>query len=81
VGPTVWLIPTGYRATSAPMRQSHEVASPVRATGFIEPCLPSQPPSGPDWLHEVKFDGYRAMIRCDGAGRAADALSAEEFHG
>jgi ATP-dependent DNA ligase len=43
----------------------------VAGAGFIEPCLPSparQPPSGPDWLHEVKFDGYRAMIRRDGAG-------------
>lgn len=43
----------------------------VAGTAFIEPCLPSparEPPSGPDWLHEVKFDGYRAMIRGDGAG-------------
>ena len=56
----------------------------VAGAAFFEPCWPSlarEPPSGPDWLHEVKFDGYRAMIRCDGAGRAADALSAEEFHG
>ena len=45
--------------------------APVAGAGFIEPCLPSparQPPSGPDWLHEVKFDGYRAMIRRDGGG-------------
>ena len=43
---------------------------PVRTTGFVEPCLPSparEPPGGSDWLHEVKFDGYRAMIRRDGA--------------
>ena len=32
------------------------------------PSLPSrEPPGGSDWLHEVKFDGYRAMIRRDGA--------------
>ena len=27
---------------------------------FIEPCLPSpgeQPPTGPDWVHEIKHDG------------------------
>jgi ATP-dependent DNA ligase len=27
--------------------------------GFIEPCLPSPakvPPSGPDWIHEIKHD-------------------------
>jgi bifunctional non-homologous end joining protein LigD len=37
--------------------------------GFIAPCLPSKaarPPSGPDWVHEVKHDGYRLMVRRDG---------------
>jgi bifunctional non-homologous end joining protein LigD len=36
----------------------------------IEPCLPSpgeQPPTGPDWVHEIKHDGYRLMVRRDGA--------------
>jgi ATP-dependent DNA ligase len=34
----------------------------------IEPCLPSpgeQPPTGPDWVHEIKRDGYRLMARRD----------------
>ena len=34
----------------------------------IEPCLPSpgeQPPTGPDWVHEIKHDGYRLMARRD----------------
>jgi bifunctional non-homologous end joining protein LigD len=34
--------------------------------GFIEPCLPSparRPPVGPEWVHEVKHDGYRLMAR------------------
>jgi bifunctional non-homologous end joining protein LigD len=37
---------------------------------FIEPCLPSKvdrPPSGPLWVHEIKHDGYRLMVRRDGA--------------
>ena len=37
-------------------------------SGFIEPCLPSpgeQPPTGPDWVHEIKHDGYRLMARRD----------------
>jgi bifunctional non-homologous end joining protein LigD len=36
----------------------------------MEPCLPSsapRPPSGADWLHEIKFDGYRLFARRDGA--------------
>src|ERR1700747_2360016 len=38
----------------------------MRASAFIEPCLPSaadRPPSGPDWIHEIKHDGYRLMAR------------------
>ena len=35
---------------------------------FIEPCLPSpanKPPSGGNWIHEIKHDGYRIMARRD----------------
>ena len=37
-------------------------------SAVIEPCLPSpgeQPPTGPDWVHEIKHDGYRLMARRD----------------
>ena len=40
-------------------------------SSFIEPCLPStadQPPSGPEWIHEIKHDGYRLMARRDPVG-------------
>jgi ATP-dependent DNA ligase len=39
--------------------------------GIIEPCLPSPakaPPSGPNWLHEIKHDGFRIMARRDSTG-------------
>jgi bifunctional non-homologous end joining protein LigD len=35
---------------------------------FIEPCLPSpadKPPSGSNWIHEIKHDGFRLMARRD----------------
>ena len=38
---------------------------------FVEPCLPSPadpPPSGANWIHEIKHDGYRLMARRDPAG-------------
>jgi bifunctional non-homologous end joining protein LigD len=41
----------------------------TRTDGFIEPCIPSlaaKPPSGPDWVHEIKHDGYRLIVRRDG---------------
>jgi ATP-dependent DNA ligase len=33
---------------------------------FVEPCLPSpadRPPAGPDWIHEIKHDGFRMLAR------------------
>ena len=37
---------------------------------FIEPCLPpaDRPPSGSNWIHEIKHDGYRLMPRRDSVG-------------
>jgi len=29
-------------------------------------ALADRPPSGPGWLHEIKFDGYRVIARKDG---------------
>src|SRR5262249_57942140 len=40
-------------------------------SGFLPPCLPSpaeRPPSGPGWVHEIKHDGFRMMVRRDPAG-------------
>lgn len=47
---------------------------PAKADGealprFVEPCLATlqgKPPSGDNWLHEVKFDGYRLQARISG---------------
>jgi bifunctional non-homologous end joining protein LigD len=38
---------------------------------FCEPCLPSpaaKPPAGAGWLHEIKDDGFRMLVRRDSAG-------------
>jgi len=40
-----------------------------RPVGFIDPCLPTLAhavPEGPQWAHEIKFDGYRFICRWDG---------------
>ena len=39
------------------------------SSGNIEPCLPRSakaPPTGPDWIHEIKHDGFRILARRDG---------------
>jgi bifunctional non-homologous end joining protein LigD len=36
---------------------------------FILPCIPTlayKVPAGPDWIHEVKHDGYRLQVHREG---------------
>jgi bifunctional non-homologous end joining protein LigD len=36
---------------------------------FIKPCIPTRavkPQAGIDWVHEIKHDGYRLIVRRDG---------------
>ena len=45
------------------------LARRVRTDGFIDPCIPTlaaKPPVGSDWVHEIKHDGYRLIVRRDG---------------
>jgi ATP-dependent DNA ligase len=38
---------------------------------FCEPCLPSpaeKPPLGTGWIHEIKHDGFRMLVRRDRTG-------------
>src|SRR5260370_33509512 len=47
----------------------HSSAPARRPAGFIEPCLPTlghAVPSGPQWVHEIKHDGYRFICRREG---------------
>ncbi len=49
---------------------------------FIRPCSPiisKVPPTGPGWLHEVKFDGYRCQIHKDGKQVALFSKNGNEF--
>src|SRR5256885_16466570 len=42
---------------------------PCPVSGFVEPCRPSKatkPPSGPLWVHEIKHDGFRLLVRREG---------------
>src|SRR5271154_5689985 len=41
----------------------------IRSDGFVDPCIPARapkPPAGPGWVHEIKHDGYRLIVRRDG---------------
>lgn len=42
--------------------------------GFIGPqlaVLKAKAPSGAQWIHEIKYDGYRVQLRIDGDDRRA----------
>jgi bifunctional non-homologous end joining protein LigD len=59
-----------YRVSQAP--RSAARASGARRAAMpaeVEPqqaTLVAQPPEGDEWLHEMKFDGYRILARLDG---------------
>jgi ATP-dependent DNA ligase len=56
--------------------------SSIAVGGFIEPCLPSPaktPPPGPDWLHEIKHDGFRILARRDAAGVRLNTRNGHDF--
>jgi bifunctional non-homologous end joining protein LigD len=39
-------------------------------SGFVQPCLPTlghAVPSGPQWVHEIKHNGYRFICRREGS--------------
>jgi ATP-dependent DNA ligase len=39
---------------------------PGKRPGLVEPCIPTRalkPPVGPQWIHEIKHDGYRLTAR------------------
>jgi bifunctional non-homologous end joining protein LigD len=51
-------------------------------TTYIAPCLPTlrnEPPTGPGWLHEVKFDGYRMQIHKERTDVALYSRNGNDF--
>jgi ATP-dependent DNA ligase len=50
-------------------RYSKRMPTPLRTSGFIDPCIPTRAykvPAGPDWVHEIKHDGYLLQVRREG---------------
>ena len=58
VAPTIWtLVKTSPNAYLRTMFKSFEFCVPTKA---------STVPDGPEWLHEIKYDGYRLRVERDG---------------
>jgi bifunctional non-homologous end joining protein LigD len=60
------VLPASGEKGPAPARIKGAEPGPLPA--FVEPQLASPvmaPPAGADWVHEIKFDGYRLMARID----------------
>jgi bifunctional non-homologous end joining protein LigD len=61
------------RPTSAAKKAKARKKKPASAGAplpdFVPPCLATlseRPPDAADWIHEIKFDGYRIQARLDG---------------
>jgi bifunctional non-homologous end joining protein LigD len=55
-------------AAATVRRRKGETAGRARLPDFVPPSLATQydkPPSGKNWLHEIKYDGYRLEARLD----------------
>jgi bifunctional non-homologous end joining protein LigD len=65
----VWDSEAGRAADDRAKRSSPPRSKPAQVDGipgFVPPQLcesVSRPPSGSDWVHEIKFDGYRIQLR------------------
>jgi ATP-dependent DNA ligase len=66
------VILSGCGTLAIPRRRAGSLFIPhagPRTDGFIAPCIPTlgaKPPWGTDWVHEIKHDGYRLIVRRDG---------------
>jgi bifunctional non-homologous end joining protein LigD len=52
---------------AAPAKKTNLKSAPLPR--FVEPCLATlvdHVPEGPNWVHEIKYDGYRLQARIDG---------------
>jgi bifunctional non-homologous end joining protein LigD len=59
------------RATPSGMTPTRRKAEQASPPTWVKPqlaALVKEAPDGPDWLHEIKLDGYRMHARLD-AGR------------
>lgn len=57
-----------HRSPARLFARAIENAKPAAFPGFVEPCFPALrkvPPTGEEWVHEIKFDGYRAQAHFD----------------
>ena len=52
----------------------------IRFIPIASPKLRPAPPTGPDWLHEVKFDGFRLQIHKVGDEVRLISRNGKEFH-
>jgi hypothetical protein len=60
-------IPTGFPSAPASIAGDEGKLQAYDLVAFTSmPAMSNRPPSGPDWLHEIKFDGYRVIARKDG---------------
>jgi bifunctional non-homologous end joining protein LigD len=55
--------PPRTRGQTAP--DSESTLQPLRFIPTMQPTLVDDPPEGGDWLHEIKYDGYRTQLHLE----------------
>lgn len=65
-GRTMQAIADGAPAAKPPARRGKTKGAPPAFKPVQLATLVDSAPDGPEWLHETKYDGYRALISCGG---------------
>jgi len=68
-GRTMQAIADGAPVPKVPAKRGRPKGAPPAFAPLQLATLVDSAPDGPEWLHETKYDGYRALISC-GGGRA-----------
>jgi ATP-dependent DNA ligase len=81
-GKTILTPPIGVAASVVQRRADSVMRIKPLPAGFVIPAQPvkaSKPPSGADWVHEIKHDGYRIIVRRDGPAVRLYSRSAHDW--
>jgi bifunctional non-homologous end joining protein LigD len=62
------MTPDGFLATWHSTIPSSQLPKIAKVPAFIAPQIPvlsAEPPTGSGWIHEIKHDGFRTLLRLD----------------
>ena len=77
-----WNLPDPLPSHGGPSPEPQPVPGSLVAPPELALCtLVAEPPVGPDWIGEVKYDGYRVTVAVEGGGARCYSRNGEDWSG